>query len=147
MVETPGASEAGRAPAENLAVSPLAAASEVRWRTLEAPVLARASVWVAAAPGASAPKANVAGAERLGSSDGPLTTTTATSSRYQVLKVELKRKRTLALAARLGEAFRGKFWVAPAVLTAKLPRETQAPPPTLYSTVADLPAPPLLEST
>jgi len=128
LVETPGASEAGREPTENFAVSPLAGESAVRCRTVEAPEFALASVCVAVAPGAMAPNARLAGADRLGSSAGPLMTVRATLSRYQVLNEELKRKRTLALEPRLGDAFREKFWVPPAVLTVKLPRETQAPP-------------------
>ena len=131
LVETPGASDAGRPPGANLPASPLTKEKEDRIKVFDAPVFAMASVCVAALPGRISPKARAEGTERLGSSAGPLRTVTATSSRYQVLKMELKRKRTFALAARFGDEFREKFWTAPAVLTAKLPREIQAPPPTL----------------
>ena len=84
FVEMPGASEAGIVPGENLAVSPLAADSEVRCSVFDAPVLAMARVCVAAAPGAIAPNTSEAGADRLGSSAGPDTPWTITSSTAQL---------------------------------------------------------------
>ena len=71
LVETPGASEPGRLPGANFPASPLTKEKEERIKVFDAPVFARAIVCVEAAPGAIAPNARLAGADRLGSSAGP----------------------------------------------------------------------------
>ena len=61
---------------------------------------------------------------------GPLDTAAlpvwiTTLSKYQVLKEELKRKRTPTLVTKSGAELSGKAWAAPTVLTAKLPSRFQ----------------------